>query len=128
MFTISQLMHIDRTDKITVSSETADLACPISSFGLVFMPTARTLARCSSFGASEARDVSLFGFVGEIIDVFAILPQGHAAVVMAATIPGTHPMRIADEERSDLVGDTKGDDVPGGFMTLITNATFVSCA
>src|SRR2546421_7259961 len=59
-------MHIDRTHEITVSREPASAACPISSLGLVFMPTARTLARCPSFGASEARDVSRFRFVGEI--------------------------------------------------------------
>ena len=121
-------MHIDGPDQVTMAGKTAGAADPISVLGLMTMPASGTLATCSSFGASEARDVSLFGFVGEIIDVFAILPQGHAAVMMAATITGTHPMRIADEERSDLVGDTKGDDLPGGFMTLITNATVVSFA
>ncbi len=121
-------MHIDGSDQVTMAGKTAGASDPIAVLGLMTMPASGTLATCSSFGASEARDVSLFGFVGEIIDVFAILPQGHAAVVMAATITGTHPMRIADEECSDLVGDTKGDDVPSGFMTLIMNATFVSCA
>jgi hypothetical protein len=128
MRAIRKLMHIDGPDQVTMAGKTAGAADPISVLGLMTMPASGTLATCSSFGASEARDMSLFGFVGEIIDVFAILPQGHAAVLMAATITGTHTMRIADEERSDLVGDTKVDDLPGGLMTLITNATFVSFA
>jgi len=40
----------------------------------VFIPAYRTLATCSSFGASEAHDVGLLGFVGEVVDVFAVLP------------------------------------------------------
>src|ERR1700693_326902 len=121
-------MHIDGPDQVTMADKTAGAADPISGLGLMTMPASGILATCFSFGASEARDVSLFGFVGEIIDVFAILPQGHTAVLMAATITVTHTMRIADEERSYLVGDTKVDDVAGGLMTLITNATFVSFA
>ncbi len=78
MLTKSELMHISRTNEVTVSRKPAGAAGPISSPGLVFVPTARTLATCSSFGASEAQDVGLFGFVSEIVNVFAIFPQGHS--------------------------------------------------
>ena len=128
MRAIRKLMHVDGPDQVTMAGKTAGAADPISVLGLMTMPASGTLATCSSFGASEARDVSLFGFVGEIIDVFAILPQGHAAVMMAATITVPYTMRIADEERSDFIGDTKVDDLPGGFMTLITNAAFTAFA
>jgi hypothetical protein len=121
-------MHIERTDEITVSGEPASTAYPISSFGLVFLPTARTLAACSLFGAREARDVSLFGFVGEIVDVFAILPQSHTLIMMSAVIPMADTMRIADEEGSDFVGDTEIDDFPGSFMTMVTNTSSGSLA
>src|SRR5438093_1104817 len=103
-------MHIDRANQITVALETASAACPISVFGLLFMPTARTLATAASFRASEARDVSLFRFVGEIVDVFAIFPQGHAVIVVPAIIPIADTMRFANEERSDLLLNTKVDD------------------
>jgi hypothetical protein len=98
-----------------------DPACPISAFGLLFMPTARTLATCSSFGASEARDVGLFRFVTQIVDITAILPQRHTLIVMPAVIPIAHPARIANEERSDFIGDTKINDLTGGSMPRITN-------
>lgn len=67
MRAIRKPMHIDRANEITVSREPAGTACPISSLGLVMMPTARTLARSSSFGASEAQDASLLvGFHTEV--------------------------------------------------------------
>ncbi len=121
-------MHIDGPDQITVAYEPTGFAPPYSAFGLLFMPTARTLTRCSSFRASEARDVSLFRFVGEIIDVFAILPQGHALIMMSAIISIAHAMRIANEERSDLLLDAKVNDLAGSFMALITKPPFRSLA
>jgi hypothetical protein len=121
-------MHIDRANQITVALETAGAADPISVLGLMFMLASGTLARGSSFGASEARDVSLFGFVGEIVDVFAILPQSHTLIMMSAVIPMADTMRIADEEGSDFVGDTEIDDFPGSFMTMVTNTSSGSLA
>src|SRR2546421_9602123 len=80
MCAIRKLMHIDGPDQVAMAGKTARATDPISVLGLMAMLASGTLATCASFGASEARDVSLFGFVGEIIDVFAILPQGHAAI------------------------------------------------
>ncbi len=74
MLTKSKSMHIHRSNKVTVSGKATSFTCPISSFGLVFLSTCRTLAARSSFRASEAHDVSLFGFVGQVIDVFPIFP------------------------------------------------------
>ncbi len=111
-----QRMHIDRANEITMSRESTDTACPISAFGLVFVPTARTLATCSSFGASEARDVGLFGFMSEIVDVFAIFPQGHALIVMPAIIPIAHAVGIANEETSHLILNAKVDDLSSSFI------------
>src|SRR5712672_917469 len=96
-------VHIDTADNITMACEAAFSACPISSLGLVFMPTDRTLAACASFGASEAHDASLFGFLGEVVDILAILPQGHPLVVVMARIVVADPMGIPDEERSNLM-------------------------
>ncbi len=114
-------MHIDRANEVTVSREPANSACPISSLGLVFMPTHRTPARCASFRAGEAHDVGSFGFVGEIVDIFTIFPQGHPLVVVSAIIPIAHPMRIADEERTDLVLNAEVDDLSGGLMPQIAD-------
>ncbi len=71
MLTKCQLMHIDRTNKITVAREPTLLAVPNPTFGFVLMPTAGTLATCSSFGASEAQDAGLFCLVSEIVDILS---------------------------------------------------------
>jgi hypothetical protein len=113
-------MHIDRPHEVTMSREPAGAAYPVSVLGLVTMPTTRTLARCSSFGGGRARDVSSFGFVGEVVDVFAILPPSHPLVVMASPILLPHTLRIPDEERPDPPLHTEVDDLPCGFMTQIT--------
>jgi len=114
-------MHIDRTHEITVSREPASAACPISSLGLVFMPTARTLARCSSFGASEARDVSRFRFVGEIVDILAIFPASQTLMVMSAMVAIAHTVRIADEESTHVVLNTEVDHLAGSLVSLVTD-------
>src|SRR5947209_4005006 len=93
---IRKQMHIVRANKTTMAPETAGAAAPISVLGFMTMPTSGTLATGSSFRASEARDVSLFGFVGQIVDIFPILPLAHALVVMFATILLAHPMWVAD--------------------------------
>src|SRR5260370_32509382 len=116
-------MHIDRADEITMAREPASAASPISAFGLLFMPASGTLATCSSFGAGEARDVSLFRFVGEIVDILAILPQRHTLIVVSAVISIADTMRIADEERSNLLLDTKVDDLSCGLMTHSADTT-----
>jgi hypothetical protein len=117
-------MHIDRTHQITVTREPASAACPISPFGLLFMPTARTLATCSSFGASEARDVSLFGFMGQVVNVFPILPQRHTLIMMPSSILIADAMRIADEERAHLVLNAEIDHLARRLMSLIADTPF----
>jgi hypothetical protein len=119
-------MHIDRADQITMASEAASAAHPISLLGFMFMPTSGTLATGSSFRTGEARDVSLFGFVGQIINVFAILPLGHTLIMMPTIILVTDAMGIADEERANVVLDTEVDDLARGFMPQITDTPFVT--
>src|SRR5712692_2146729 len=108
-------MHIDRANKVTMALKSTDPACPISAFGLLFMPTARTPATCSSFGASEARDVSLFRFVGEVVDIFAIFPQRHTLVMMPATMPIAHAVRVADQHRGYILLATIIEHLPWSF-------------
>jgi hypothetical protein len=81
-------MHIDRAHEIAVADKAAHAARPISAFGFVLVPAARTPARCASFGAGEAQDAGLLGFMGEIVDVTSVFPQRHALVVMPAAIAG----------------------------------------
>lgn len=116
MLTKSKLMHIHRANKVTVSAKATGFTCPISAFGLVFVPTYRTPARCASFGAGEAHDVSSFAFVGEVVDVLAIFPQGHALIVVSAAVLLTDTMRSADEEDPDLLFHTKVDHFAGSFV------------
>src|SRR5215472_9655130 len=111
-----------------MAAKTTDSACPSSAFGLVCMPTCRTPARCASFGAGKAHDVSGFGFVSEIVDIFAVFPAGHPLVVMPAGIPIAYPMRVADEEHPDLVLNTEVDHLPGRFMAQISDTSFSAAA
>jgi hypothetical protein len=97
---IRKTMHIDRTDEITVADKATLLAAPHPAFRFVLVSTSRTLATCSSFGASEAQDVGSFCFVSQVVDILAVFPQGHPLIVMTAIIAGTHTVRIADEETS----------------------------
>src|SRR5258708_605692 len=120
-------MHIHRSNNVTVSGKATSFTCPISSFGLVFMLTDRTLATCSSFGASKAHDVSLFRLMGQVIDIFAVFPQGHALVVVPAAIPVADTMRIPDEESAHLLLLAEGDHFSCGFVSHITNPAFCSC-
>jgi len=121
-------MHIDRTNQVTMTCEPALLAVPNPAFGFVLMPTSGTLATCSSFGASEAQDAGLFGFVGEIVNVFAIFPQRHALIVVSAIVTVAHAMRIADEERSYLLLNTEGDDLSRGLMPHVAHTPFSTSA
>ncbi len=105
-----------------------DPACPISAFGLLFMPTARTLATGSSFGASEARDVSLFRFVTQIVNIFAVFPQRHALIVVATSITSADTVRIADEEASYLMLNTEINHPSRGFVSHVPNTSFRTSA
>ena len=116
-------MHIDTTYKITMSCKATGSTDPISASGFLFVTASGTLARCSSFGAREARDAGLFGFVRQVVDIFAIFPQGHPLIVMPALILIAHAMWVADEERTGVVLNAKVDNLPGGFMARITDTT-----
>ena len=118
---VGKHMHIDRPDEIAVTGEAAGTACPVSVLGLVSVSTSGTPARCSSFGAGEARDVSVFAFVGEIVNVFAVFPQRHALVVVSATRTGAHALRIADEEAPHAPLHAEVDDGPRRFMAQIAD-------
>ncbi len=107
-----------------MSLEAASAACPRSAPGLVSMPTPRTPARCSSFQAGEARNVSRCGFVGQIVDITTIFPQAHALVVMSSIVMMANAMRIADEERTHPLLDAKVDHLAGGFVPQVSDTPF----
>ena len=44
-------------------------------------------------------------------------------LVAPAALAMTHTVRIANEERSHLIGDTDVDDLPGRFVPLIANTS-----
>lgn len=116
------LMHIDRANEITMAPEAALAARPVSAFGLVTMPAAGTPAAGSSFGAGRARDAGLLRFVGEVLNIAAIFPLRHTAIVASATVPVAHSVRIADEERADLMLDTEGSDLARGLVAQVAHA------
>jgi hypothetical protein len=121
-------MHIDRANEIAMASKSTGSTYPISSLGLVFMPTVRTPAAGSSFGAGEAHDVGLFYFMGQVVNIPSVFPQRHALVVMPSFILIANPMWSADEEQADLVFYTKVDHLAGRFMSLVTHTSFCSLA
>ncbi|GHO66889.1 hypothetical protein KSC_057810 [Ktedonobacter sp. SOSP1-52] len=117
-------MHIDRANQIPMPGELASATRPLSAFGLVCMPTSRTLAACSSFRASEAHDVGRFGLVREIRSVFPVFPQGHTLIVVSPIVLVANTMRIAKKERAYLMVHTKVYHLAGGFVSQVTYATF----
>lgn len=121
-------MHIDRANEVTVVRESAGTARPGCAFGLVTMPASRTLATGSSFGAGEARDAGLFGFMGEVINILSILPQGHSLVMVPAIVSIADTTRITDEETSHLVFNAEVDDLPCGLVAHIANTPLGSSA
>src|SRR5260370_21588310 len=109
-------MHIHTTDHIAMPHKSTLPALPYPASGLVFMPAYRTLAARSSFRASEALDAGLLAFVGEIIDIFAVLPLRHALIVMASFVLLPHAMRVANEERANLLTLAKLDHLSCCFV------------
>jgi hypothetical protein len=67
-------MHIDGPNKVAMSLEATLVTRPLPIARLVLMPTGRTPTAGPPFGAGEARHVSLFTFVCEILKVFAVFP------------------------------------------------------
>jgi len=122
----SEPMHIDTANKVTMSCKATGFTGPISILGFVLVPTYRTLATRSSFRASEAHDVSLFGFVSQVIDILAIFPHRHPLVVVPPAISIAHTMGIPNEELANFVLNTEIDHLTGSFVSQITNAALCS--
>jgi len=108
--------------------ETTLFAVPLPVSWLMLMPTCRTLATCSSFRAGEAHHVSLFAFVGEVVDITPIFPQTHTLVVMSPSVLIADAMRIANKERPDLSFDTEVNHFAGRLVVLVANASFGTSA
>ena len=115
-------MHVDRANEIAMAAKSAVSADPISAPGFLSAPTCRTPARCPSFGAGEAQDAGLFGFIGEVVDVASVFPQGHALVVVSAFVGPAHAVRVADEEGANLLLLAKLDHLPRGLMAQVAHA------
>jgi hypothetical protein len=111
-----------------MSLETTLLAVPLPVVRLVLMPTLGTLARCSSFRASEARNMGVLAFVSEIVDITTIFPQRHTLIVMSPVVTGTHPMRVANEERTYFVLNTEVDHFARRLVSLIADTSLSAAA
>ena len=109
-------MHIDRANEIAMAPKAAPAADPVSSPGLVCVLASRTPARCASFRAGRARNAGLHRFMGQVIDVTAVFPLRHAAIVVTTGVSVAHTMRVTNEERPDLLLDTKIDHTSCGFV------------
>jgi hypothetical protein len=121
-------MHIDTANNVPVADKATFAACPISALGLMLMLADRTLATCASFRASEALDASLCRFMCEVVDVLAILPQGHPLVVMTPAIAVADTVGIAHEEGANLSLLTEVHHFARGFVAQIADATFCPSA
>src|SRR5262249_23851594 len=60
--------------------------------------------------------------VGQIVNIFAIFPQGHTLIVVPTALLFAHAMRIANEEASNLLLDAEVNHFAGGFVSQVTNA------
>ena len=117
-------MHIDGPDQVPMSLKATRFTDPSPIARLMSVSTGRTPAAGSSFGAGEARHVGLFAFVGEIVQVLAILPESHPLVMVPPVVVITDSMRIANKEGSYLFLDAKVNDLSCRLMTEITNTSF----
>src|SRR5438105_2168311 len=60
--------------------------------------------------------------MSEVVDVFPVFPLRHAAVVVPTTVASADAVRIADEERADLVLDAEVDDFASCLVAQIAHA------
>jgi hypothetical protein len=67
--------------------------------------------------------VGLRAFVGEIVDILAVLPLRHALVVVASSVLLSYPVRIADEERANPLLNAEVKYLSCGFMAQIAHST-----
>jgi len=65
--------------------------------------------------------VGLFAFVGQVVDILAIFPQTHTLVVMTPFLTGTYSMRIANEERANLLFNAEVNHLARGLVSLIAD-------
>src|SRR2546423_11506174 len=66
--------------------------------------------------------MSRFRFVGEIVDILAIIPASQTLMVMAAMVAIAHTVRIADEESTHVVVlNTEVDHLAGSLVSLVTD-------
>ena len=111
-----------------MTGEPALAAVPPSALGLVLMLTCRAPATGSSFGAGEALDVGLLGFMREVIDIASVLPEGHALVMVPATVLITEPVWIANEERANVLCYTEVHNFARGFVAHVSDTSQRPCA
>lgn len=118
----SERMHGDGPNQISMSLETARFAGPLPIARLVLLSTRRTPAADSSLGAGEARQVSPFPFVRQILKIFAIFPQSQTLVLVPPVVVIAYPVRIANTKRSNLFLHTQAHDFSCRCVTHIPNA------
>jgi hypothetical protein len=121
-------MHIDGPNQIPMSLKTTLFTDPLPIVRLVLMSTGRTPAAGSSFRAGEARHVGLFAFVGEIVHVFAIFPQGHTLVMVSPMVVVAYSVGIANEDGSHLLLHTKVNHFSCGFVAHIPHTPLHTAA
>ena len=68
--------------------------------------------------------MGLFAFVGQIVNIFPVLPQAHALIVVGTIIVIAHTMRIANKERTYLMLDTEVDYLASCLMPLVADRPF----
>ncbi len=122
----SKCVHIHRANNVTVSGKATGSTHPVSAFGPLFLPTYRTLARSSSFRASEAHDVGLLCFMSQVVYVSTIFPQSHALIVVPSAISGADTMGVTDKELANVLLNTEIDHLSCCFVPQIANTAFCS--
>jgi hypothetical protein len=120
---VSQRVHVDAANEVTMTDESAGFAVPHSASRLLLsMPACRTLAAGPSLRASEALDAGLLTLVSEVIYIFAVFPLRHALVVTAAFVSVAYSVGVADVELSHLLLFAEGNHLPGSLVAEIAHA------
>jgi hypothetical protein len=116
---ICYTVHISAAYYITMSTKATGLlaANPLAPLGLpLHSATYRTPAGGSPLRSGEALDVALCAFVIQIFNIFAILPLGHALIVMPTNCTPAYTARIADVDSSDMLLYTEVHYPPNALM------------
>src|SRR5690349_16180241 len=60
--------------------------------------------------------------MGKVVNITAVFPLRHTAIMIPTAVSGAHSMGVANEERANLILDAEIDHLPDSFVPKIAHA------